>query len=77
MVDEELLRKTINDRGLKMKYVAKELNLTYAGFSKKIKNITDFTVSEAYKLSEILGIKGYPLESKIFLPDSDTKSVQK
>ena len=77
MVDEKLLRTLIAKKGLKMKYVAKELNLTYAGFSKKVKNLSDFTVNEAYKLSEILGVKGHPLESKIFLPNSDTKSVQK
>lgn len=77
MVNEKLLRMLIKQKGLKLNYIAKEMNLTYAGFSKKIKNISDFTVNEAYKLSEILGVKGHPLESKIFLPKSDTKSVQK
>ncbi len=72
MINEKLLREIIKKKGFKMEYIAKELGLTTAGLRKKVSNETEFKISEAYKLADILGIKGNILESKIFLPNSDT-----
>ena len=72
MVNELKLRKLISERGYKMKYIAETLGLSSMGFRLKLTNKSDFTVNEAYKIAEILDIRGYPLESEIFLPYSDT-----
>ena len=49
-----------------------KLGITYPGLINKVSNKSEFTVSEAYRIADILGIKGYPLESEIFLPNIDT-----
>ena len=72
MVNEKLLREVIKEKGVKYKHLAEQLGISYQGLVNKITNVTEFTVSEAYKLSDILGIRGYPEESEIFLPKSDT-----
>ena len=71
MVNEKLLRKTIKEKGIKYKYIAMKLGITYPGLINKVSNKSEFTVSEAYRIADILGIKGYPLESEIFLPNID------
>lgn len=72
MVNEKLLRQKIKKSGLKYKFIAEQLGLSYQGFSLKLCNINEFTVKEAYTLSELLGIRDKSLNSEIFLPGSDT-----
>lgn len=72
MVDEKLLRSLIEEKGLKYKFVAQQLGITPQGLALKISNINEFTVQEAYKLSDILGLGNGSLNSEIFLPNIDT-----
>lgn len=72
MVNEKKLRELILEKGFKLKYIAEKLDLSPMGFRLKLTNKNDFTVNEAYKIAEILNIRGYPLESEIFLPILDT-----
>lgn len=55
-VDVELLKKKIDNKGFKLKHIANELGLTPTGFSLKLSKVTDFKVSEANKLSELLSL---------------------
>lgn len=72
MVNEELLRNMIKEKGLKLKFIAEKMGLTPQGLSLKMSNVNEFTVSEAYKLSSILGLDSKELNSQIFLPNSVT-----
>ena len=72
MVNEELLRNMLKEKGLKLKFIAEKMGLTPQGLSLKMSNVNEFTVSEAYKLSSILGLDSKELNSQIFLPNSVT-----
>lgn len=72
MVNEKLLRSLIEEKGFKYKFVAQQLGITPQGLALKISNINEFTVQEAYKLSDILGLGNGSLNSEIFLPNIDT-----
>lgn len=56
MTNTELLRSIINKKGLKYKYIAQELGMTYYSLHKKINNVTEFTVPEVDKFCELLDI---------------------
>ena len=55
------LKNEIKIKGLKYNYLAEQLNISRTSLYKKLNGITEFTVSEANKLSEILEI---PLGSR-------------
>lgn len=54
MTNTKMLLKKLNENGLKMSYIAKELGLTPYGFSKKVYNESEFKASEIVKCSELL-----------------------
>ncbi len=56
MTNTAKLRELIKAKGLKYGYVAERLGLTQYGFSRKLENKSEFKVSEAAKLSELLQI---------------------
>ncbi len=56
MTDTELLYKTIDDSGLKIKYLCDQCDLTYSGFQCKAENITEFLPSEIQILTKVLGL---------------------
>jgi hypothetical protein len=66
MVNTEVLREHLNRSGYKLRYVAARIGLTYQGFLQKLKGKTEFLISEAQLLSEILGLSGAEKEA-IFL----------
>ena len=66
MTDEKKLRDIIEKRGLKLKYVAKQLGLSYYGFLLKLTNKQEFKTSEVLILCELLDIKSLEEKESIF-----------
>ena len=52
----ELMKKYIERSGYKLKYIADKLGITYVGLHNKLYGKYEFTVSEAYKMKELLNI---------------------
>ena len=75
MVDLKLLNEMINDSGLKVKYVAQGLGITYYGLLKKLKGETEFKASEISKLSSILGMSAEKRDEIFFAPAVEHKST--
>ena len=55
MVNGTLIRETIKERGLKIKFVAKKMGLSHYGLQKKMDNITEFRVSEVETFCDAVG----------------------
>lgn len=68
MTDTALLDEVIKQSGMKYNYLAEKLGLSNYGFYKKRNGITEFTVSEVVKLSDLLHLPR-DLRDKIFLPE--------
>lgn len=56
MTNTSLLRKKLDESGYKLRFIAKQLGITYQGFLKKINNETEFKASEIQSLKEILNL---------------------
>lgn len=56
MTNTELLRKKIEESGLKIRFIAEKIGLTYYGFSKKMNNESEFKVTEVKALCDLLKI---------------------
>lgn len=54
VTDTELLRKKIQDSGLKLRFVAEKIGITYYGLLKKMNNETEFKASEIQVLHALL-----------------------
>lgn len=67
MTDTEALVKLIEDSGLKYKFIAEQLGISYFSLNKKINNITEFKTSEVSKLCQLLKIDSPKEKEKIFL----------
>lgn len=72
-MDAELLKKKIDESGYKLKYVAKQLNLSYPGFLAKLKNETEFKASEIKTLYELLNLSEKERDEIFFYPNSGFK----
>ena len=66
MTDTERLRKIIGDSGLKLEYIAKQLDITRFSLQKKLENVTEFKASEIQKMCEVLNIMDSELKEQIF-----------
>ena len=66
MTDSELLRKIIEDRGLKLSKVASTLRISYPALNRKINNKSSFMAQEILKLCDLLQIKSLKLKEDIF-----------
>ena len=66
MTDTERLKEVIQKSGLKMQYLAKQLNLSNFGFSNKVNNVTEFKASEIDTLCDLLQIKALSEKERIF-----------
>ena len=66
MTDSELLRKIIEDRGLKLSKVASTLGISYPALNRKINNKSSFMAQEILKLCDLLQIKSLKLKEDIF-----------
>lgn len=71
VTDEKKLRKIIEEKGLKLKYVAEKLGLSYYGFLLKLTNKKEFKTSEVVVLCELLDIKSLNLREEIFFAKKD------
>ncbi len=56
MTNTALLRKKIDESGYKLRFIAKQIGITYQGFLKKINNETEFKVKEIMILCDLLKI---------------------
>lgn len=56
MTNTNLLRKKLDESGYKLRFIARQLGITYQGFLKKINNETEFKASEIQSLKEILNL---------------------
>ena len=56
MIDLEKLRNLIDDSGLKMNFIANELNLSRESLYHKLEGKTEFKVSEVQKLTRVLNM---------------------
>lgn len=56
MIDLEKLRNLIDDSGLKMNFIASELNLSRESLYQKLEGKTEFKVSEVQKLTRVLNM---------------------
>ena len=66
MTDTEKLKEIILKKGIKMTYLAEQLNLSSQGFYNKLNNKTNFYGHEIQRLCEILDIKGQEMEEIFF-----------
>lgn len=65
MTDSKALRKIIESKGLKYKYIAEVLHLSPFGLQRKIDNVTEFKASEIKRLSQLLSLSANQ-QQKIF-----------
>ncbi len=54
MVDNELLKKTIKEKGASRSFVARSLGITPQGLGNKLEGKTEFTAEQIYRISKIL-----------------------
>ena len=73
MTNSELLRTIIEEKGLKLKYVAQKIGLTPHGLSLKIDNASEFKSSEIKALCELLGINDLNDREAIFFAEEVAK----
>lgn len=73
MTNSKLLKKKIEERGLKIGFIVEKLGTSYAWFNKKLNNGKDFTAAEIQILCEILGITDLAEKDRIFF----AKNVEK
>ena len=66
MINTEALKSLIESNGLKIKYVAEKIGLTYQGFKNKLENKSEFTVTEVNKLCKLLNITDLTVKERIF-----------
>lgn len=77
MTDTIRLNGIINERGLKLSFIAKHLGLSPYGFARKRNNLSDFTASEIDKLCELLHIDNVEDRFAIFFAQQvDVKSTE-
>lgn len=67
MTDTEKLSERIGSSGLKYKYIAEKLGISYFSLNKKINNVTEFKASEVSKLCQLLNITSLEEKEDIFL----------
>ena len=54
MINVELLKNKIDESGYKLKFISKQLNITYQGFLNKINGSSEFKLSEISYLTDLL-----------------------
>ena len=56
MTDTALLRTKIEESGYKIRYIAKQIGITYQGLLKKMNNESEFKASEIKGLQDLLNL---------------------
>jgi len=65
VINTELLRNTIKEKGVKYKYIASRCGITPYGLQKKIDNIYDFRLNEIIAICDVLDLSNEQ-KNKIF-----------
>ena len=71
MTNTALLRKKIDESGYKLRFIAKQIGITYQGFLKKINNETEFKAKEIMILCDLLKIDIQEKELIFFIANVD------
>lgn len=66
MLNSELFRETVENHGMKYKFIAKELGISAQSLNSKMSNKREFTANEIGTLCELLRIKDYEQIKMIF-----------
>lgn len=74
MVDSELLKECIKKSGLKYYFIAKRLGISRYALQMKIENETEFKLSEAVALAEMLNMSEKLMFKIFFGQELDLKS---
>lgn len=75
MTNTQMLRERIDASGLKLRYIASYLGITYQGFLKKMNNATEFKASEIRGLHDLLHLSRDDRDAIFFAPDVEEKST--
>jgi len=67
----ELLRKKIDQSGLKLTYVAERLGISYQGLKKKLDGDTEFKASEIAVLKDVLQLSDAEVQDIFFTDNVD------
>ncbi|MDR0308245.1 MAG: hypothetical protein LBI42_15635 [Chitinispirillales bacterium] len=57
MIETKLLREKIDKSGYKVRYIAKQIGLSYQGFLNRMAGKNEFNVAEVQVLTELLKIE--------------------
>ena len=72
MIQRDRFEEAVARSGLKLRFIAGKVGISYQTFMNKRNGLTDFTISEAQTLSDVLGMTAEDRES-IFFPDQGDK----
>lgn len=75
MTNSKLLRKFVEERGVKYQYLAALIGITPNGLKRKIDNVSEFKASEIHKLSKALSLSDTQREAIFFAESCDFKSL--
>ncbi len=76
MTNSKALRELIATKGLKLKYVAEVLGITYYALQQKINNVREFKTSEVASLCSLLDITSLNEKERLFFAkEVDCKST--
>jgi len=65
-VDYEKLKQKIDERGLKIRYIAEKLGISHEAMYNKVKGKSEFKVSEVAALAKILKLSDRDIRSIFF-----------
>lgn len=70
MTNTELLRKRIDESGYKLRYIAKQVGITYQALLNKMNNETEFKAGEINVMCELLHITDMQEMKAIFFAEN-------
>lgn len=76
MTNSKELQQRIKDKGLRIGWVAEQLELTYQGFWKKLHGKSSFTFAEVWRLKKILELTNNEIDAIFFAEDVDNSSTE-
>ena len=71
MTNEILLRQKISASGLKMRFIAEKIGISYQALLNKIRNKTEFTAQEIQRFAELLHMNLEEKEAIFFWSEVD------
>ena len=77
MTNETLLRNAIARNGMKIKFVAERIELSYQGFLNKMTGKSEFNAKEIVNLCKLLHIERHERDNIFFAKEVDETSSRK